>query len=84
LWSEVSLLLSSDPLVESRCLFELSACPLEMPADGSFVQADRLGYLFFAAPCSEEEDDPLFGERELGNRHNPPFLSTPGECVRGR
>jgi plasmid replication initiation protein len=29
--------------VEGRCLFELSACPLEVPADGSLVQADRLG-----------------------------------------
>ena len=60
--------------MEGRCPFELSARPLEMPADRSFVQADRLGYLFFAAPCSEEEDDPLFGERQLKNRHNPPFF----------
>ncbi len=35
----------------------LSARPLEVPADRSFVQADRLGYLAFAAPCSEEQGE---------------------------
>jgi len=58
--------------VEGRCPFELSARPLEVPADRSFVQADRLGYLSCAAPCSEEQDDPLFGERQLKNRRNLP------------
>jgi len=48
--------------VEGRCLFELSVCPLEVPADGSFVQSDRLGYLSLAPAFREEQDDPLFGE----------------------
>jgi hypothetical protein len=60
--------------VEGRCLLELSSCAFDVPADGSFVQADGLGYLSLAPAFREEQDDPLFGERELGNRHNPPFL----------
>ncbi len=60
--------------MEIRCLFELSARPLEVPAHGSFVQADRLGYLSVTPAFRAEQDDPLFGERELGNRHNPPFV----------
>jgi hypothetical protein len=48
--------------VEGRSLFELSACPLEVPADGSFVEANRLGYLSLAPAFREEQDDPLFGE----------------------
>jgi hypothetical protein len=48
--------------VESRCLLELSAGPLEVPADGSFVQTDHLGYLALAPAFREEQDDPLFGE----------------------
>jgi hypothetical protein len=64
--------------VEGRRHFELSACPFEMPVDRLLVQANGLGDLSLAQAFCEEADDPLFGQRKLGNRHGLLLFSTTG------
>jgi hypothetical protein len=65
-------------------VFELSARPPEVPVDRSFVQAERLGDRTFAQAFREQQDDLLFGERQLRNRRETPFIRRPFECLRRR
>jgi len=61
--------------VESRCLPELARGLREVPIDRTVVEADRRRNLARALARREKQNDPLFDERQLGNRHCTPFVA---------